>query len=213
VDLAVADWNANKVSILIHLTVDDPDPTLLQSYMCFYNGEGIEISWTLSEAGTFMDFTVSREQDEAGKFLPIGAEVIRSGRLSFRLVDKNCEPGASYRYRVDVSDEDGTRTLFVTGKTTIEAQELALRQNHPNPFNPTTTISFTLPGRASTTVSIYNIEGRLVVTLVDEILDVGFKEVTWDGRDARSNHVSSGVYFYRLTAGNRTLTKKMVLLH
>jgi len=47
---------------------------------------------------------------------------------------------------------------------------------------------------------------------VDESLDAGFKEITWHGRDARGNQVSTGVYFYRLTAGNRTLTKKMVLL-
>ncbi|UCG53001.1 MAG: hypothetical protein JSW58_05455 [Candidatus Latescibacterota bacterium] len=51
-----------------------------------------------------------------------------------------------------------------------------------------------------------------MTTLVDDMLDEGFKEVTWDATDTRGNPVSSGVYFYRLTAGNRTLTKKTVLL-
>jgi hypothetical protein len=88
----------------------------------------------------------------------------------------------------------------------------ALLPNYPNPFNPTTTISFTLVKRENTNLSVYNIEGKLVTTLVDETLDGGFKEVTWHGKDAHGNPVSTGVYFYRLTAGNRTLTKKMVLL-
>ena len=69
-----------------------------------------------------------------------------------------------------------------------------------------------LPKRTQTRLSIYNIEGKLVNSLVDETLDEGFKEVVWNGNDAHGNPVSSGVYFYRLTAGKRTLTKKMVLL-
>ncbi|UCH83174.1 MAG: DUF1566 domain-containing protein [Candidatus Latescibacterota bacterium] len=88
----------------------------------------------------------------------------------------------------------------------------ALFQNHPNPFNPTTTISFTLPKREKAGLSVYDVQGKLVTTLVDETLEAGFKEVIWDGKDSRGNQVSTGVYFYRLTAGNRMLTKKMVLL-
>jgi hypothetical protein len=87
-----------------------------------------------------------------------------------------------------------------------------LYQNVPNPFNPTTTISFVLPERTRATLSIYDVEGRLVRTLVDEIIGEGYQERTWDGKDANGNQVGSGVYFYRLTAGDKTLTKKMVLL-
>ena len=89
---------------------------------------------------------------------------------------------------------------------------LSLDQNFPNPFNPNTTISFTLPATSSVRLSVYDPEGKLVIVLVDDVLPQGFNEATWDSRDARGNPVSSGVYFYRLTAGNRTLTKKMVLL-
>jgi unsaturated rhamnogalacturonyl hydrolase len=93
-----------------------------------------------------------------------------------------------------------------------KARVLALYQNHPNPFNPSTTISFTLPKQSVTKLMVYNVEGRLVRKLVDGMLDEGFKKVIWDGKDAKGNFMSSGVYFYRLKAGNRTLTKKMVLL-
>jgi flagellar hook assembly protein FlgD len=107
-------------------------------------------------------------------------------------------------------DNSELRSQTVTVKT--DARSLALYQNHPNPFNPSTTISFTLPEKSATTLSIYNVNGELVTTLVNRALEAGFEEVTWNGRDANGNQVSTGVYFYRLCAGKRTLTKKMVLL-
>jgi hypothetical protein len=88
----------------------------------------------------------------------------------------------------------------------------SLSQNYPNPFNPSTTISFTLPQRMTARLAIYNVEGKLVQTLLDGSLEEGYREVPWDGKDTRGGEVSSGVYFYRLTAGDRTLTKKMILL-
>ena len=87
-----------------------------------------------------------------------------------------------------------------------------LFQNFPNPFNPTTTISFSLLEKTHAVLSIYDVAGRLVTTLVDDELDEGLQEGTWDGKDANGSAVGSGVYFCRLTAGNKTLTKKMILL-
>ncbi len=87
-----------------------------------------------------------------------------------------------------------------------------LGQNHPNPFNPSTTISFALPEKTKATLSIYDVQGTLVRTLVDEMVGEGYQERIWDGKDASGSQVGSGVYFYRLTAGDKTLTKKMVLL-
>jgi flagellar hook assembly protein FlgD len=61
-------------------------------------------------------------------------------------------------------------------------------------------------------VVIFGPEGTLVKTLTNDVMDEGFKEVTWDGKDVQGNSVSSGVYFYRLKAGKKVLTRKMVLL-
>ncbi len=88
----------------------------------------------------------------------------------------------------------------------------ALEQNYPNPFNPTTTIAFTLPVKVHTNLSIFNLRGKLVRTLVNEVLTEGQKQAEWDGRDARGNPVTSGVYFYRLEAGSKVMTRKMVLI-
>jgi M6 family metalloprotease-like protein len=83
----------------------------------------------------------------------------------------------------------------------------ALHQNYPNPFNPTTTIRFEVETHRQATLHIYDITGRVVKTLVDEQLQPGEYEVMWD-----ATNVASGVYFYRLHAGDRQITRKLVLL-
>ena len=85
--------------------------------------------------------------------------------------------------------------------------------NYPNPFNPATTITYGLAERAAVTLSIYDVSGRLVRTLVDEVQEPGRSyTVVWDGRNAFGRSVSSGIYFCRLKAGTRASTRKMVLL-
>ena len=87
-----------------------------------------------------------------------------------------------------------------------------LAQNVPNPFNPSTSIAFTLSSREHVTVAIYDASGALVRTLLDEVRPAGDHDVQWDGRDGRGHVMSSGVYFYRMTAGGSTESKKMTLL-
>jgi hypothetical protein len=88
-----------------------------------------------------------------------------------------------------------------------------LEQNIPNPFNPTTTISFGLRQRAQVTLRVYDVRGALVRTLLDEERGPGAAhEVVWDGRDNAGRKVSSGVYFYRMATPGFTQTLKMVLL-
>ncbi|MCP4251681.1 MAG: T9SS type A sorting domain-containing protein, partial [bacterium] len=82
----------------------------------------------------------------------------------------------------------------------------------PNPFNPSTTISYTLPSRARVHLGVYDVRGRLVATLADDVVAPGPHAVDWDGRNDRGIAVPSGVYFYRLQAGTEGLTRKMVLL-
>ena len=90
--------------------------------------------------------------------------------------------------------------------------EYALLQNAPNPFNPETTIEYALPEEAYVRLVIYNPMGQLVRTLVEGFRSGGYHQVVWDGRDSEGRSVSGGVYFYRLTAGKFTETKRMMLL-
>ncbi|HXS09763.1 MAG TPA: choice-of-anchor B family protein [Candidatus Krumholzibacteria bacterium] len=111
-------------------------------------------------------------------------------------------------YLFSVEGFTGTITAVDDRKTAA----FTLSQNHPNPFNPSTTISFLLNGRAHARLSIYDVNGQRVATLVDRDLPAGAHQVAWDGTDARGARVASGVYYYRLDAGGQTATKQMVLL-
>jgi hypothetical protein len=103
----------------------------------------------------------------------------------------------------------------VVVEETVEAVTpvlFALAPNYPNPFNPATKISFTLPEARPVRLAVYTLAGRLVTTLVNEERDAGTHEVVWNGRDDRGQLVASGTYFYRIEAGPDSQTRKMVLM-
>jgi hypothetical protein len=91
----------------------------------------------------------------------------------------------------------------------------SLSQNYPNPFNPSTEIRLAIPGEKEVHVSltIYNLHGKLVRKLVDAVRVPGIHRIHWDGKDARGLPVPSGVYFYRVKAGDFIATRKMTSLH
>jgi len=91
-------------------------------------------------------------------------------------------------------------------------QSYALRQNFPNPFNPTTRIAFDLTEPSTVTLDIYNVLGQKVRSLLHESMDAGSHEVEWNSTDEAGHPVASGVYFYRLSTGAFTDTKKMILM-
>ncbi len=84
--------------------------------------------------------------------------------------------------------------------------------NYPNPFNPTTTISFSLPEDGDVELSIYNVKGQKVKQLVNDQLSAGQHSIEWNGKDANNKSVSSGIYFYKISTGNSSAMKKMLLL-
>jgi len=110
-------------------------------------------------------------------------------------------------------------TIFVTIATDINddlPQELpnrySISQNYPNPFNLSTTIRYTIPTRSQVTISIYNVMGQKVNTIVDETKSAGSHTAYWDGTDKAGKVVSTGVYFYRILAGDFVESKRMMLL-
>jgi hypothetical protein len=91
--------------------------------------------------------------------------------------------------------------------TTSIPSTLVLEQNFPNPFNPATTIRYSVPHESSVRLEIYNLLGQKVQELVNERQSAGWKEVQWN-----ASTLSSGIYFYKVTAGNAVQMKKMTLL-
>ena len=91
-------------------------------------------------------------------------------------------------------------------------QQFILHNNYPNPFNPATTITYDLPEAANVVLKIYTVLGREVRTLIYSRQQPGPQSVVWDGRNARGMKVSSGIFIYRLQAGDLVQAKKMILL-
>ncbi len=143
-------------------------------------------------------------------FLTFGLDVLNDG-----LSGSNWQPKDTLLLRALNFFAEGQATGVDDPHGHALPSDFALAQNYPNPFNPSTTISYTItangrPVRA--TLEVLNMLGQRVTTLVDKTQPSGTYTVTWNGTDSRGNRVSSGMYLYRLIAGEESMTKKMVLL-
>jgi hypothetical protein len=186
-------------------------PVALQHYDSCWKQGRVEITWRLIDDDGELSFDISRARDSQGSFRTMpDADVHRRG-ADFVFEDHTADPGETYRYLVSIR-EDGDLVASFETQVRTPAASVSLRQNHPNPFNPGTHIPFVIDGVQHVSLSIYDTSGRLIRTLVDRKMNPGSHSVEWDGTDADGGRVASGVYFYRLTAGKRTLTRKALLL-
>lgn len=103
------------------------------------------------------------------------------------------------------ADSDARRVESVPEVTRLE-------QNHPNPFNPSTTIRFSIGVPGPARLVVYDASGREIAVLLDREVEAGEHTVQWNGTNSRGNPVSSGIYFYRLDCASDSFTKKMILL-
>jgi hypothetical protein len=127
----------------------------------------------------------------------------------YSFTDQNLSPGR-YAYRIRQIDNDGSFafTAALEVEVGLAPKEFMLSQNYPNPFNPTTTIEFTLQEDGHVVLKLYDLSGRELVTMLDEERKAGYYQlVTLD-----ASRFGSGTYFYRLQAGGRLLTRKMLLV-
>jgi len=117
---------------------------------------------------------------------------------------------SEYNHGIAVSSAD----FSVNGTTGAELapHNFSLAQNIPNPFNPKTTIRFSLSKKQKVRLQVFDVRGRMVRTLVSETMGEGLHEVRWDGNDQNGSKVAAGGYFYRLEAGKNVETRKMVLI-
>jgi len=100
-----------------------------------------------------------------------------------------------------------TAAVGIVDEGTSVIEGFGLMQNYPNPFNPETAIEYILPNASDITIVIYNLSGEVVERLVETKQPAGYHKVTWN-----ASNVASGIYFYRLQAGDFVQTRKMVLL-
>ncbi|MGE5810494.1 MAG: T9SS type A sorting domain-containing protein, partial [Ignavibacteria bacterium] len=138
----------------------------------------------------------------------VNTHVVYSGYLGNKatLID-------SYGNQLRLPENSGTIIYYYSALFTgtpneeLKVNSFRLSQNYPNPFNPATTITYSLPKNSIVTLKIYDILGKKIATLVNEEKQSGTYNATWDARDA-----ASGVYFYKITAGEYSKVNKMMLL-
>jgi len=123
--------------------------------------------------------------------------------LSFEIPNGSVYTGENY-------EEMGINSVESTYK--VAPSVYALSKNYPNPFNPTTTIDYSIPQAGNVELVIYNTAGQKIRTLINQMQDASFYKVVWDGRDESGQSVASGIYFYRLVAGNFSKIEKMTLI-
>ncbi len=152
--------------------------------------------------------------------LYIGSEYVRTNNAGYTTFALSCESMPTRRFiTATATDELGSTSefspcwSFVVTDVPRDASAFALHANVPNPFNPTTVIRFDVPDAgADVEIVVFDVSGGLVRTLLKEHRYAGAHSVEWDGRDDTGREMASGVYFYRMRAGNFEATRKMVLL-
>jgi len=182
------------------------------------SGGGVaNLTWNPSGDADFKYFAVYR--GTTPNFVPSGNPLKTTAGTQF--TDEGVQYGNTYYYKLTAFDFSGNESQFsneipVTVTTVTEGSgiptEYALRQNSPNPFNPSTLIRYQLPEAAHVTIHIYSTLGMLVANLVDGEQEAGYHSVVWDGKDNTGKTVSSGIYLYKMEAGKFSSVKKMMLL-
>jgi hypothetical protein len=190
-------------------------------------GNSFTISYTVSDDIGLNRVELWDSSSSSGVWQEIKRTYISGTYNSGSFFDAPASPG-SYWYGVHVVDNadqwnhepdpPGPAHVTVTPTGIDEEQDVTLPksfelyQNYPNPFNPTTVIEYDLPKDCKVQIVIYNMLGQKVRILIDQYETKGRKKVLWDSKDDQDNQLASGIYFYRLQAGDYTETKQMVLL-
>jgi len=129
-----------------------------------------------------------------------------------RYVDETAVPGTSYHYAVAAVRPDGSEVRSAQVSASVAALPTELLPNRPNPFNPATELRYRLAREGHVTLTVFDLSGRRVRTLVDGVQTAGAHVATWDGRDATGRLVPAGVYFGRLRTDDAERVQRLVLL-
>ena len=170
---------------------------------------GILLTWDVETDEVVEGYRVYR-QEEGEPETALMDDALPAATRTF--LDAEAQSATSYSYVLGAQREDGSEIRSAPVEVETPQLELALGQNAPNPFNPSTQIAFTLDKATRAVLRVYDVHGRLVATLADESMGEGRHTVAWDGRDANGAPVATGIYVYALTADRRTISKKMTLL-
>jgi hypothetical protein len=138
-----------------------------------------------------------------------------TGEIARFTVGQSEQPAVVSFKAVDLRNLDNKKTDVVVAdkyEKPFVPKATALMQNFPNPFNPTTVLTYDMASAGQVTIQVFNVSGRLVRTLLEARKDIGRHSVAWDGKDANGSSVPSGIYFCRMKTSNFDATRKMILV-
>ncbi|MCB0727637.1 MAG: T9SS type A sorting domain-containing protein [Ignavibacteriae bacterium] len=187
----------------------------MESFVSKINGKNVELEWTTATETNNQCFDIERSVSNSDEWIKLGT-VQGCGTTTeprnYKFNDRGLNTG-HYTYRLKQIDFNGTENYHeLIGEVIVGVPtSYALSQNYPNPFNPTTKIDYELPYDGKVSILLYDISGREVAKLVNEVKTAGYYTAQFNGAN-----LSSGTYFYRIIAdgdGQKFVaTKKMVLL-
>jgi photosystem II stability/assembly factor-like uncharacterized protein len=190
-------------------------PVELTSFTATTDENKVSLFWKTETETNNSGFEVQRTRLRSSNFAEASWERIgfvegngtTTEENNYLFVDENLTAG-KYQYRLKQIDYDGSFEFSdIVEVEILTPIEFSLAQNYPNPFNPSTTIEYSMPESGNVKLEVYNSLGEEVATLVNDYKEAGIYKVNFDARN-----LASGIYFYKIDAGNFFLIKKMILL-
>ncbi len=199
---------------------DDPLPITLSSFSATLVDEGVLLRWRTESEINNLGFRILRKEEGQKNFILVASyesnpalrgQGTTNQATDYQYIDTYVIPGKTYFYELQDVDINGNITTHGPIQAESFNEQLPVRfqlfQNYPNPFNPSTIISYSLPVELKVNIKIYDLLGREVSTLVNQRQDAGIHRILFD-----ASQLQSGVYFYKIKAGDFSATKKMTFL-
>lgn len=225
---AINDNDANGIWVIVdsrrdtltaytlHLYCGDyPFDVELMSFTAGRTAEGVELNWSTASETDNDRFEVSRRELGSDDWTTVGVVAgngTSSSQHDYHVTD-NSVTNAGYYYQLAGFDINGNSQILGTvlveavTETTPIAESFALLSNYPNPFNPTTNIRFSLAATSDITLTVYDVQGRVVAELIDGSVEAGIHEVPFD-----ASALTSGVYFAHMSGSFGSDVMKMILM-
>ena len=197
--------------IRTQMIFDAPLPVELSSFASVINRNNVTLNWSTSSEINNSGFDIERKISNSAEWTKIG-NVSGNGTSSeihnYTFADLKLQSG-TYNYRLKQIDYNGNFEYFNLSNEIIigSPSDFYVSQNYPNPFNPATKIDFDIPVDGFVNITLYNLAGKEIAVLSNEFKTAGFHTVQLNASD-----LSSGVYFYRISSGDFSATKKMQLI-
>ncbi len=191
------------------LTFGGAVPAMLSEFLCDPQADGVHISWRLVGDLADASFILRADNGERTWDVPF----TREADGLFKALD-TAAAGEVVTYTLLIADADGHE--IVTGEQNVRPvmpmRTLVLKGAHPNPFNPSTKVSFRVGATQHVELKVYDMSGRLVGVLADQVFPAGDHQVSWNGRDLHGSRVPSGTYMARVVSDRSVKTVKLMLV-